>query len=181
MRSYPLSFVAFADKSVTASYSPTASFALPTVVTASFTLIPSGSKGNKGTNGGVIYLLSSSIGVCYAGTTTTTSTTTTTTTSTTTTTTTQAPTGVYCLNGDAGVGCLFYEGFESCAGTGGTPCDPFATTTTTTLQNGGGGSNGCPAFLCNGGLGNTCGDLCSCVGGDESPGNYGACRTTGVT
>lgn len=181
MKSFPLSFNAFANKSVTSSYAETSSFAQPTVVTASLTLIPSGSKGNKGTNGGAIYLLSSSVAICLGGTTTTTSTSTTTTSTTTstTTTTTLPPTGVYCLNGDSGPGCLFYEGFLTCPS--GDPCDPFATTTTTTQPTNGGGSEGCRSFLCNGGLGTDCGPACYCVGGSESPGDTGYCVPTNIS
>lgn len=63
MKSYPLGFIPFSNLSITASNALTSSYALPTVSTASFTLLPTGSKGSTQ---GTIYLLSSSLGVCVS-------------------------------------------------------------------------------------------------------------------
>lgn len=100
MKFYPLGYPVFADIVITASNSVTASYIVGTVATASHALFPTGSKGDTGTSGGTLYLLSSSLVVCGGVTTTTTTTTSTTTTTTTiaptttttTTTTTSAPT-----------------------------------------------------------------------------------------
>ena len=98
MKFYPLGYPVFADISITASNAVTASYIVGTVATASHGLFPTGSKGDTGTSGGTIYLLSSSLIVCGGSTTTTTTTSTTTTTTqaptttTTTTTTTASPT-----------------------------------------------------------------------------------------